>query len=95
MARQIGGYIQDLLHQFESQRSLHKQRAREAWEEVREEALEDATKVLSYKDGTLKIGVNSQPLYSELSNFRKEELQELLQEEGDLSELQELTFEIM
>lgn len=95
MARQIGNCIQDLLHQFESQRALHLQRAKEAWEDVCPEGCRAGTEVLSYRDEELTIGVESQPLYSELSNFQKPELEEALRNEGDLTELKELTFEVM
>jgi len=89
--KSIGELVRDALHRFESQRKLHLQHAREVWREVVPDTYEDHTSVQSYRDGVLKIGVSSQPMLSELSNFHADQLRASLQE-GGLESLEKLTF---
>ncbi len=86
----IGELVKNLVHRFESQRTLHKQHAEEAWEEAVPDPYREYTSVKSYRDGTLTIGVTSQPLLSELSNFHREHIKQELSEE--LESLEELKF---
>ncbi len=89
--KKIGELVRDVLHRFESQRKLHLQNAKQAWREVVPEPYEEETCVQSYRNGTLKIGVSSQPMLSELSGFHADRLRDRLREEG-LESLEELTF---
>lgn len=86
----IGELVKNLVHRFESQRSLHRQHAEEAWEEVVPDPYREHTTVRSYRNGTLTVGVSSQPLLSELSNFHGEQLKTELSKE--LDSLDELKF---
>lgn len=86
----IGELVKNLVHRFESQRSLHRQHAEEAWEEVVPDPYREHTTVRSYRNGTLTVGVSSQPLLSELSNFHREQLKTELSKE--LESLDELKF---
>lgn len=84
--------ISKLLHKLESPRKLHLEKARETWEEVVSEEIMDFTTIRGFRDGTLKIGVSSQPLLHKLDNFERHQLLENLREAG-LSSLEELRFE--
>lgn len=86
----IGELVKNLVHRFESQRTLHKQHAKEVWEQVVPDPYREHTSVKSYRDGKLTIGVTSQPLLSELANFHKERIKNELSDE--LESIEELTF---
>ncbi len=79
----IGELVKNLIHQFESQRTLHRQHAREAWEEVVPDPYREHTTVKSYRDGTLVIGVTSHPHLSELSSFHRDQLKDELSKRLD------------
>ncbi len=90
--KNISNLIKDVLHQLESQNTLQMQHVREVWEEVVPDETREQTSVLSYRSGTLRIGVRSQPLLSELENFRRNQIENRLREKG-LSSLEDVKFE--
>ncbi len=90
--KSIGELVRDALHRFQSQRKLHLQHARDAWQTVVPEPYDEHTSVESYRNGTLTVGVSSQPMLSELSGFYADRLEKQLREEG-LDSLDNLKFQ--
>ena len=70
--------IDSILARFLAQSGLldgdKHQKIREAWQDVASDEVASLTKVLSFRGGTLTVGVESAPLYQELETFQSEEL---------------------
>jgi len=90
--KQIDEIIRTVLNRVQAESSLKRKLARERWNAVIDGEVELKTRILSYRNGTLKIGVESQPLLSELKNFRRDRLARALREEC-LDGLDSLVFE--
>lgn len=63
-----------------------------AWKEVVGEEIADETKIVSYKNGRLRVEVNSSVLLQELSGFMKDNILEELQQTSGGTDVSDLRF---
>ena len=91
----IGSILERVLEQSGLLKPDQHEEIVRAWREVAGETVGKLTHVLSYRSGTLTVGVESAPLFQELSTYQKDEMLAALRNSARGTGIQELRFKLV